>query len=159
PLVLALALAIAVLGFRRRSVAAGILGIALTGSISGLVWLEAYQIHAQLVPALAALLTAALARAAASLRRSYQMRGTTNLITGMPNLHALRQSGLNRGIVVCARVKNYAQITATLPPQDEKELVEQIVGRLELGAERAPIYQADEGVFVWIASDAREEHI
>src|SRR6185295_20374567 len=118
PLVLALLLAAAVVGFRRRSVAAGILGVALTGSISGLVWLEAYQVHAQLVPALAALLTAALARAAASLRRSYQMRGTTNVITGMPNLQALRQSGPNGGIVVCARVQHYAQIATTLPPQD-----------------------------------------
>jgi len=159
PLLLALVLAAAVLGFRRRSVAAGILGIVLTGSISGLVWLEAYQVHAQLVPALAALLTAAVARAAGSLRRSYRMRGTTNLVTGMPNLQALRQSGLNRGIVVCARVKTYAQITATLPPQDEKELVEQIVGRLEFGAEGQQIYQADEGVFVWIAGEGSEEGI
>ena len=159
PLFLALLLAVAILGFRRRSLVIGILGTSLIGSVSGLVWLEAYQVHAQLVPALAALITAALARAAASLRRSYQMRGTSNLITGMPNLQALRQSGLNGGIVVSARVKNFAQITATLPPQDEKELVEQIVGRLEFGAERAPIYQADEGVFVWIAGDGREEHI
>ena len=98
-----------------------------------------------------------LARAAASLRRSYQSRGTTNIVTGMPNLQALRQCELNGGIVVSARVKNYAQITTTLPPQDEKELVEQIVGRLEFGTGRAPIYQADEGVFVWIAGDGREE--
>lgn len=159
PLALALLLAVAILGFKRRSAAAGVLGIALAGSISGLVWLEAFQIHAQLVPALAALLTAAFARAAASLRRSYQMRGTTNMITGMPNLQALRQSGLNGGIVVCARVKNYAQITSTLPPQDEKELVEQIVGRLEFGAEGQQIYQADEGVFVWVAGEGREESI
>jgi EAL domain-containing protein (putative c-di-GMP-specific phosphodiesterase class I)/CHASE2 domain-containing sensor protein len=159
PLALALLLAAAIVGFRRRAAAAAILGLALAGSIGGLVWLEAYQVHAQLVPALAAILTAALARAAASLRRSYQVRGTTNLITGMPNLQALRQAELNGGIVVCARVKNYAQITTTLPSQDEKELVEQIVGRLDFGAEGAPIYQADEGVFVWIAGDGREEGI
>ncbi|HMG46431.1 MAG TPA: EAL domain-containing protein [Allosphingosinicella sp.] len=157
PLALALLLAAAILSFRRRAVAAGILGFALAGSIGGVVLLEAYQIHAHVVPALALILTAALARAAASLRRSYQSRGTTNIVTGMPNLQALRQCELNGGIVVSARVKNYAQITTTLPPQDEKELVEQIVGRLEFGTGRAPIYQADEGVFVWIAGDGREE--
>jgi EAL domain-containing protein (putative c-di-GMP-specific phosphodiesterase class I)/CHASE2 domain-containing sensor protein len=159
PLLVALLLAAVILCFRRRAVAAGILGLVLAGSIGGLLWLEAYQVHAEVVPALAVIFTATLVRGAASLRRSYQNRGTTNLITGMPNLQALRQSRLGGGIVVSARVKNYAQITATLPPQDEKELVEQIVGRLEFGAEGAPIYQADEGVFVWIAADSHEEDI
>ena len=154
PLLVALLLAAAILGFRRRSVAAGILGLALAGSIGGLVWLEGYQIHAQIVPALAAILAATLARATASLRRSYQARGTTNLATGMPNLQALRLAGLDKGVVVAARVKNYAQITTTLPPQDEKELVEQIVSRLEFGAEGSTIYQADEGIFLWIAADS-----
>jgi len=159
PLALALLLAAAILICRRRSLAAGILGLSFAGAIGGPVLLEANQIHAHVLPALALLLTATLARAAASLRRSYRSRGTTNIVTGMPNLQALRQSGLSGGIVVSARVKNFAHITATLPPQDEKELVEQIVGRLEFGAERAPIYQADEGVFVWVAGDGREEHI
>ena len=159
PLALALLLAAAILRFRRRSVAGAILGIALAGSIGGLVWLEAYQVHAEVLPGLVAILTATLARTAASLRRSFQTRGTTNIVTGMPNLQALRQSKLEGGIVVSARIKNYAQITTTLPPQDEKELVEQIVGRLDFGAEGAPIYQADEGVFVWIAGDGREKSI
>jgi EAL domain-containing protein (putative c-di-GMP-specific phosphodiesterase class I)/CHASE2 domain-containing sensor protein len=159
PLGLALLLAAAMLWFRRRAVAVGILGVSLAGSIGGLVLLEANQVHADVLPALALLFTAALGRGAASLRRSYQSRGTTNIVTGMPNLQALRQSEPNGGTIVSARVKNYAQITTTLPPQDEKELVEQIVGRLEFGAEGAPIYQADEGVFVWVADDGREDCI
>jgi len=158
PLALALLLGAGILCFRRRA-AATILGVALATSIGGVVLLEAYQVHAEILPALAAMLTAALARAAASIRRSYQSRGTTNMATGMPNLQALRQSEGHGGIVVSARIKNYAHITASLPPQDEKELVEQIVGRLEFGAEGATIYQADEGVFVWLAGHGKEEGI
>ncbi len=159
PLALAVLLAAAVLYFRRRAVAAGILALAVAGSIGAPLLLEAHQIHVQMLPPLAVILTAALARIVGRLRRSYQARGTTNIVTGMPNLQALRQSELNGGIVVSARVKNYAQITATLPLQDEKELVEQIVGRLKFGADDSIIYQADEGVFVWIAGAGREECI
>lgn len=158
PLLLALVLGAAILWMGRRT-AAAIIGLCLAGSVGGLVLLEAYQVHAEVLPALAAILTAAAARATASLRRSYQSRGTTNMATGMPNLQALRQSEGHGGIVVSARIKNYAHITASLPPQDEKELVEQIVGRLEFGAEGATIYQADEGVFVWLAGDGKEEGI
>ena len=153
PLLLALLLATAILRSRRRWVAGGILATAIFGAIAGPLLLDAQQIHAEVAPALALLLTGALLRGIASLRRAFQTRGTTNIVTGMPNLQALRLSERKEGIVVAARIKNYAQITATLPPQDEKELVEQIVGRLEFGAEGAKIYQADEGIFVWIAAE------
>jgi diguanylate cyclase len=159
PLLLALLLAAAILRFRSRWVAGGILVVAVTGSVGGPLFLEANQIHADVVPALILILSAALLRAVASLRRAYQARGTTNMVTGMPNLQALRLSELKDGVVVAARVKNYAQITATLPPQDEKELVEQIVGRLEFGAEGKTIYQADEGIFVWIAADGHGDNV
>jgi len=159
PFLFALLLAAALLYTRRRAVAAGIMTLAVGGAIAGPLLLEIEGIHVQILPPLALILTAAITRFIGRLRRSYQTRGTTNIVTGKPNLQALRQTELNGGIVVSARIKNYAQITATLPPQDEKELVEQIFGRLEFGADGAQIYQADEGVFVWIASDGREESI
>jgi EAL domain-containing protein (putative c-di-GMP-specific phosphodiesterase class I) len=56
-----------------------------------------------------------------------------------------------------ARAKNYAQITASLEPQFEKELVDQIVARLSFGTEGVTIYQLDEGVFVWVASNQLED--
>lgn len=149
PFTLALLIAALVLYTRRRVVAGSALAIAFAGAIAGPVLLETYHISAHVVPALAALLVAALIRTAASLKRSYNARGTTNLVTGMPNLQALRQTGAEDGVVIAARINNYAQITMTLPPQHEKELVEQIVGRLEFGATGADIYQADEGIFVW----------
>jgi EAL domain-containing protein (putative c-di-GMP-specific phosphodiesterase class I)/CHASE2 domain-containing sensor protein len=159
PLAAALLLAAAVIYTRRRAIAVGILALAGGGAIVGPLLLEMGGIHIQMLPPLAALLTAAIVRLVSRLRRSYQTRGTTNIVTGKPNLQALRQAERNEGIVVSARVANYVQITATLPPQDEKELVEQIFGRLEFGADGAQIYQADEGVFVWIASESGDESI
>ena len=159
PVMLALLLAAALLYTRRRAIAAAILALAVGGAVVGPLLLEMNLVHIQMLPPLAVILTAAVIRLVTRLRRSYQTRGTTNIVTGKPNLQALRQTELNGGIVVSARVANYVQITATLPPQDEKELVEQIVGRLEFGAEGAQIYQADEGVFVWVAGDGREEGV
>jgi diguanylate cyclase len=159
PVLLALLLAASLLYIRRRSIAAGILALAIGGAIVGPLLLEMGGIHIQMLPPLVVVLTAAVIRIVTKLRRSYQTRGTTNIVTGKPNLQALRQTELNGGIVVSARVANYVQITATLPPQDEKELVEQIFGRLEFGAEGAQIYQADEGVFVWVAGNGREEGV
>ena len=86
------------------------------------------------------------------MRRAFRDRATTNLVTGMPNLQALRQTDGHEGAIVAVRVKNYAHIMATLAAQHEKELVEQIVARLEFGASGSTVYQADEGVFVWLAS-------
>jgi EAL domain-containing protein (putative c-di-GMP-specific phosphodiesterase class I)/CHASE2 domain-containing sensor protein len=154
PLALGLLLSGALLNLRRRWIAVALLSAAAAAAIAGPVLLDEQQVNVQIMPALAAVFTAALIRLVASLRRSYQTRGTTNIVTGMPNLQALQRSQLNSGIVVAARVKNYAQITATLAPPQEKELVEQIVARLEFGAGGATTYQADQGVFVWVADNS-----
>src|SRR3546814_19154346 len=96
------------------------------------------------VPALAVILTAALMRAIASLRKAYRVRGTTNLVSGMPNLEALRQvSAPSSGIIVAARIKNYAQITTSLEPRYETELLEQIVARRLFGTSPTIILPAE----------------
>lgn len=159
PLAIAALLCAGLLWFRRRAAACAILGFTAAGVIVAPLLLEAHQIHVEVMPALAAVISAAIARTLASLRRSFHVRGTTNLVTGMPNLQALRQSARDDAIVVAVRIKNYAQIATTLAPQHEKELAEQIVGRLEFGAGTAAIYQADEGVFVWLAGTDLEEGI
>src|SRR3546814_20804527 len=90
------------------------------------------------VPALAVILTAALMRAIASLRKAYRVRGTTNLVSGMPNLEALRQvSAPSSGIIVAARIKNSAQITKSLEP-DRKSVEEgkRVLERVDSGGGR-----------------------
>ena len=160
PFALAGLLAAAILHFRRRWVAAGLLVLGGGAFLGGPLLLEHNQIHAEIVPALAVLVAALSARLITSLRRSYQTRGTTNIVTGMPNLQALRNTGDRpEAIVITARVKNYAHIATTLPAQHEKDLVEQIVARLKFGTGSSVVYQADEGVFVWLSNQPGEESV
>jgi len=51
--------------------------------------------------------------------------------------------------VIAARVLNYAEIAATLPPEQERLLVEQIVSRLRVGAPDRTLYEGDGGIFAW----------
>ena len=157
PLALASIIAMAILGLRRRSLAAGLFALTTAAGIAGPLWLDEHQLHVEIVPALALIVTAVTVRLVTSLRRTYRARGTTNLLTGKPNLQALQQTGRKNGIIVAARVRNYARMTTVLPPEQEKELVDQIVGRLEFGAGGAVIYQADQGVFVWVSQDCEDE--
>ena len=153
PAVLALMIALVLIQCRGRTLAFLMLGTASATLIVGPLVLEGNHIHIEVIPALAILVTAACVRLGAHLRRAFRDRGTTNLVTGMPNLQALRDSPAHQGAIVAARVKNHAQIMATLSSAHEKELVEQIVGRLEFGAGGSIVYQADDGVFVWLADN------
>jgi len=82
----------------------------------------------------------------------YRARGTTNPVTGLPNLTALQQdkNGSKRAMIA-ARVYNYAAVVSTLPPDAEKVLADQIAKRLTVGATDAILYQGDEGIFAWFA--------
>lgn len=145
---------------RGRSLAVLSLIAAGLGSVIGPAILDQWQIFVSALPGLAVVLVAAAFRWVGSLRRSYYKRGTTNLVTGLPNLQALRQvPGIDGAILVVARARNYAQITASLQPQHEKDLVDQIVSRLSFGTDGALIYQLDEGVFVWVSPDGHEEAV
>jgi EAL domain-containing protein (putative c-di-GMP-specific phosphodiesterase class I)/CHASE2 domain-containing sensor protein len=145
---------------RSRLVAAASLFAAAAGAVVLPVLLDRWQIFVSPLPALLIVLIAVGFRWVSSLRKSYDVRGTTNLVTGLPNLQALRQvPGIDAAILVVARARNFAQITATLQPKHEKDLVEQIVSRLSFGTDGALIYQLDEGVFVWVSQDGREESV
>jgi len=58
------------------------------------------------------------------------------------------RDGRNKAIVA-ARILNYEEIVATLPQNCEWQLIEQIVGRLNIGSPKRVIYQGDGGVFAW----------
>ncbi|HEV8408062.1 MAG TPA: EAL domain-containing protein, partial [Sphingomicrobium sp.] len=51
--------------------------------------------------------------------------------------------------LIAARVFNYDEIIATLPPGGERQLVDQIVARLRVGAPNRTLYQGDGGIFGW----------
>ena len=50
---------------------------------------------------------------------------------------------------VAARILNYEEIVATLPPNSERQLIEQIVSRLTVGSPHRTLYQGDGGIFAW----------
>ena len=82
--------------------------------------------------------------------RRYRARGLVNLISNLPNLSALRDNRDGRKqALIAARVLNYEEILATLPPNSERHLIDQIVSRLSVGAPNRTLYQGDGGIFAW----------
>ena len=88
--------------------------------------------------------------AAVIARRQLRQRGLVNAVSGLPNLNALRanREGRDQALIV-ARVLNYADIVAALPAEGERQLVEQIIGRLSIGSSDRVFYQGDGGIFAW----------
>jgi EAL domain-containing protein (putative c-di-GMP-specific phosphodiesterase class I) len=73
-----------------------------------------------------------------------------NEVSGLPNLVALRshRDGRERALVA-ARVLNFTEIASALPADKERQLVEQIVGRLSVGAPNRILFHGDGGIFAW----------
>jgi len=82
--------------------------------------------------------------------RRYRMQGLVNPISNLPNLNALRDNrdGKKQSLIA-ARILNYEEIVATLPPNSERQLIDQIVSRLSVGAPNRTLYQGDGGIFAW----------
>jgi len=109
-------------------------------------FLEANLIFADIAPALFVLLvvTGVLGW------RRFRARGLINPVTNLPNLNAFRANTTGRKqALIAARIMNYEEIVATLPAASERQLVEQIVSRLKVGAPDRTLYQGDGGIFTW----------
>jgi EAL domain-containing protein (putative c-di-GMP-specific phosphodiesterase class I)/CHASE2 domain-containing sensor protein len=108
--------------------------------------LEPQLIFIDIMPGLFVLLTVTVALA----WRRFRVRGLVNPVSNLPNLNALRSNREGRKhALIAARVLNYEEITATLPPNAERQLVEQIVSRLCVGAPDRTLFQGDGGIFAW----------
>src|SRR5207302_1732248 len=51
--------------------------------------------------------------------------------------------------LIAARILNYEEIVASLKASGERQLVDQIVSRLSVGASKRTLYQGDGGIFAW----------
>ena len=142
----ALALCALVLSARtaRRQYAA--LGGALVALLSAPAALEAQSLYLDVTPALFVLVTVGSVLG----WRLYRQRGLVNSVSGLMNLDALRMNrpGRNQALIV-ARVLNYAEIVAALPTDSERQLIDQIVGRLSLGSQDRTFFHGDGGIFAW----------
>lgn len=123
-----------------------ILGVAGLTLLLAPAALESRQIVADITPALFSLIIVATVLA----WRRWRQRGLVNTVSGLPNLSALRANKAGREqALIAARVLNYAEIAAALPPEQERLLVEQIVSRLRVGAPERTLYEGDGGIFAW----------
>jgi EAL domain-containing protein (putative c-di-GMP-specific phosphodiesterase class I)/CHASE2 domain-containing sensor protein len=153
PFLIAAAISIAC-GFVRRAMPVILI---LSATTAGLLILpfctEPSHIYLTIVPSLAMLLVQIGVLAYRETRRVMKERATTNAISGLLNLNALRQDGGNVGqMLVVARVHNFAAVIATMHADAERILVEQIAARLTLGGAPDQLYQGDDGVFAWFVS-------
>ncbi|HVF36542.1 MAG TPA: EAL domain-containing protein [Sphingomicrobium sp.] len=123
-----------------------VLGTGMAILMAGPIAMERNQVFADVTAGMFVLLWVGSGLALASMKR----RGLTNLISGLPNLNALRRAREERDrALVVARVINYPQIVATMSLEQERSLIEQIVARLRVGSEVSTVYQGDEGIFAW----------
>ena len=145
-LLVALAAIVLALSSRRGRAQAAILSAAIAAQLAVPVPLEAHLIFLDITPGLIVLLVAAGVLG----WRRYRVRGLVNPISNLPNLNALRsyRDGRDQALIA-ARILNYEEIVATLPINGERQLVEQIVSRLSVGAANRRLYQGDGGIFAW----------
>ena len=144
--VLALLAAAAALLFNRLGARAAIIGGATLTLLLAPIPLEAHLIFPDITAGLFVLLTIATVLG----WRHYRARGLVNTVSNLPNLNALRANPAGRQqALVATRVLNYEEIVAALPPNSERQLVEQIVSRLKVGSPERILYQGDAGIFAW----------
>jgi EAL domain-containing protein (putative c-di-GMP-specific phosphodiesterase class I)/CHASE2 domain-containing sensor protein len=107
---------------------------------------DSYHLFFDVTPALFMLLIVGVGLA----WRSYRKRGLVNPVSGLPNLNSLRHNRFGRDqALIAARVLNYEEIVASLPTDQERQLVEQIASRLRVGSPGRILYHGDGGIFAW----------
>jgi EAL domain-containing protein (putative c-di-GMP-specific phosphodiesterase class I) len=139
---------IAALALRQRRPAHQglILGGGLTALLLAPTPLEARLIYLDITPGLFVMLVIG----AVLFWRRFRSKGLVNTVSNLPNLNALRanRDGRNQALIA-ARLFNYEEIVATLTGDGERELIEQVVSRLRVGAPDRMLYQGDGGIFAW----------
>ena len=152
PIVAGLAAAAAMLLRRRFAERTAIFISTLALLLIAPGFMEARLIFADVTPGIFVLLTVACALG----WRRYRTRGLVNQVSNLPNLNALRANRLGRSqALVAARILNYEEIVAALPPNSERQLIDQIVARLNVGSPDRVLYQGDGGIFAWFEAPSQ----
>ena len=157
-----LSIALAIPALRTRSSRRSILvfGSGVGGLLVAPIFMEGAGVFVQVTPGLFLLLVTGGLDAWLRFRAAYRERASRNALSGLPNLTALRENAAAADkLLIAARVHNYAEICATLPPDEERALVEQIASRLTLGQASTALFQGDEGIFIWLAGMEIKEEV
>ncbi len=123
-----------------------ILGLTTVLLLFGPTLSDAYRIYLEVTPALFVIITIGVVVGC----RRYRESGLVNPVSNLANLNALRhfRDGRHQALVA-VRVLNYEEVVATLPQDSERQLVQQIVGRLTVGSTGRRLFQGDAGIFAW----------
>jgi EAL domain-containing protein (putative c-di-GMP-specific phosphodiesterase class I) len=98
----------------------------------------------------AGLIMLAFAAFRIALAKIRRRSASTNLHTGLSNFGALATSAAHgRDPLATLIIGNYAEIVATITPEQEEALQQQIIARLMIATGGATLYQGDDGSFAW----------
>ncbi len=149
-LIVALLLAWTYLQVKRRILALALFGLSTAALIVG-PYLSDMFLIAPAAPALVCLFFIVGRNEWVALRARFRERAAVNPSSGLPTMNALRAAADEPGAALAAAsIRNYAEIAATLPTQDERELVRQIVGRMKSVLGETRLFHGDAGVFCWL---------
>jgi diguanylate cyclase len=158
PWVMSIIVTCCFMSMRQKWLRRSIYGVGVLGALVLPVVLDQSLIFVQVVPAFVALGIVGIARTRANFKKRLHDSGITNSVTGLYNLNALREVADEIGdTLIAVKVHNFVAMKATFPPEREKELVDQIIARLDLNTNGADLYQGDDGVFVWLARPADKD--
>jgi diguanylate cyclase len=151
PVVLAMLAAAGGLYLRRRALIALCLVAGFAMLLAGPLLLEEWHIHAEIAPALILLTIVAIQL---GLRAVRKRAATYDPVSGLPNLNGLKARHVRSSApLVAAKIKNFGEITSTLPGELERAVVEQVAARLRFGAVNGQVYQGDDGIFAWFLEE------
>lgn len=155
PFLGALLLASTCLVLHRRKLSLVVIPSAIVIGMVAPLALELKHVFTDVMPGVFLLTYVGIGFAWSRFRLVSRERATTNAVSGLPNLTALNEDGIDTDrALVAARVHNYAAIVSTLSVDSEKALVLQMAKRLMVGATEPMLYQGDEGIFAWFAEPA-----
>jgi len=85
-----------------------------------------------------------------------QRQGAINPVSGLPTVNAiLHRDQADPNVLVAARISRFTEIVSTLPPDNEGDLLEQVVTRLSLGVGSLQLLHGDDGNFFWLMPPAQ----
>jgi len=160
PIPFALAAAAALLPLTRLRRRYAMVAMAMTAALllAASLALEMQGVWITVAPALLVLAGALAAETWQGYREFYHAQARMNPFSGLPNLAALvEEAETASAALVVARIRNIAEIHASLAPEQARALAGQIGQRFSLGSATPRIFQGDEGIFAWFHHGTLDE--
>lgn len=118
--------------------------------------LESLHVVQDVAPALLLLVGSCVTFAWLHVLERRKELGLVHPVSGLPTVNAMLRGDMGAPeILVAARVRRFADIVSTLPPDFEHEMTRLIAARLSIGTTGAQLWHGDDGNFVWL-TDASE---